>query len=97
VDFIFPRHRRKEDWQKKIEAGTTPNGNSGDRRRDSAEIPTNTAPIVSQKPSGLSTIDEIMASEVCPNTFHVKARVVGFYPLRLESCVILHCTKCKKE
>ncbi|KAK2466765.1 hypothetical protein APHAL10511_001023 [Amanita phalloides] len=38
---------------------------------------------------------EMIASEICPNKFLVRARAVDFYPLTLKDCSRQFCTRCK--
>jgi hypothetical protein len=52
---------------------------------------------IRRRSSGVSTIAEVMESPFCPSQFRVVARVIDFYPLRLEDCVVLHCSNCHKE
>jgi hypothetical protein len=44
-----------------------------------------------------STVEAIRKNEQCPNRFRLIARIVDFYPLHLDECVVLRCMKCKKE
>ncbi|KAI0077127.1 hypothetical protein K474DRAFT_1662065 [Panus rudis PR-1116 ss-1] len=46
---------------------------------------------------GTKTFRQVAACSICPARFMVVARVVDFWPLRLEDFVVLYCTQCKED
>ena len=43
------------------------------------------------------TLDEVKAAEACPAVFHVRAKVVDFFPDNLRNCTVMRCTNCNQK
>ena len=43
------------------------------------------------------TLDEVKAAEACPAVFHVRAKVVDFFPDDLRKCTVMRCTNCNHK
>jgi hypothetical protein len=88
--------RRKEEWKRtwanRAECGQQPH----EKTIHPSEEPTKQTVSSALSPP-YSTIKDVLASDKCPNTFSVVARVVDYYPLRLNECVVQQCTKCQEE
>ncbi|OBZ65733.1 hypothetical protein A0H81_14324 [Grifola frondosa] len=62
------------------------------------EVPTQTAlPLSSLKLKGYRSLKDVQDSDICPNKFLVRARVVDFIPEDLRDATVLHCTQCDKD
>ncbi|KAG1728642.1 uncharacterized protein EDB91DRAFT_852261 [Suillus paluster] len=79
--------QRKEKWKLEM-------------KRDGVSVesvgnsPTESPPPMAETSRNL-TMKQVIASNVCPNTFTFVARVADFYPLDLDQATFLRCTKCK--
>ncbi|TFK54610.1 hypothetical protein OE88DRAFT_933707 [Heliocybe sulcata] len=91
--------RRKNDWRNR-EQDLLANPPVEQRKDDSAgEVAA--VPLVSRPslplPEGYSTLEEVKTSAGCPRKFMVFARIADFYPLALDECLFLRCTRCNKK
>ena len=42
-------------------------------------------------------VKAVKASAICPNKFHVRARIVDFFPPKVSNFTMRKCTRCKDE
>jgi len=92
---------RKEEWKQTLVNHSDPDGKAsqqGETINPSSEPTKQASDTLSLlKGSPHSTIQEVLTSDKCPNEFCVVARVVDYYPLRLDECVVQQCTKCQMD